>query len=96
MTFGARTLVLMGEMAPHEVPDWLSGCSSGAKAMRAHGCSTGLHCARSPVGADELLARYSAAMTQAGMAVEMAPADAAALGLWRIAQHASLIPASVH
>jgi 2-keto-3-deoxy-galactonokinase len=48
------------------------------------------------VGADELLARYGAAMTQAGIAVETGAADAAALGLWRIAQHASLVSTSVH
>jgi hypothetical protein len=35
-------------------------------------------------------------MSQAGIAVERAPADAAARGLWRIAQHASLVPLSVH
>ena len=47
------------------------------------------------VGADALLARYAAAMTQADMAVEMGAADAAAFGLWRIAQHASLV-STVH
>jgi 2-keto-3-deoxy-galactonokinase len=47
------------------------------------------------VGADDLLARYAAAMTQADMAVETGAADAAALGLWRIAQHASLV-STVH
>ena len=97
--FGARTLVLMGEMAPHEVPDWLSGVLIGREVRNARAWAEQKGCDGARVrlvGADDLLARYATAMTQAGIAVEMASADAAATGLWRIAQHASLIPATVH
>ena len=97
--FGARTLALAGELSPVDVPDWLSGLLIGREVRNArlwaqqHGCD-GMRVRL--VGADALLARYAAAMTQAGMDVEMAPADAAALGLWRIAQHASLDSAKPH
>lgn len=97
--FGARTLTLMGELAPDDVPDWLSGLLIGREVRNARAWAQrqGCDCARVRlVGADALLARYAAAMTQADIAVEMAPADAAAIGLWRIAQHASLVPATPH
>jgi 2-dehydro-3-deoxygalactonokinase len=97
--FGARTLALMGQLAPRDVPDWLSGLLIGRELHNArtwaqrHGCDG----ARVRlVGTDTLIARYAEAMTQADIAMEMAPADAAALGLWRIAQHACLVPASMH
>jgi 2-dehydro-3-deoxygalactonokinase len=91
--FGARTLALMGELAPADVPDWLSGLLIGrevrdarAWAQRHDGDGTRVRV----VGTDALTTRYAVALTQAGMTVERAPADAAARGLWRIAQHASL------
>jgi 2-dehydro-3-deoxygalactonokinase len=97
--FGARTLVLMGELAPREVPDWLSGVLIGREVRNARLWAQRQGCDGARVrlvGADELLARYAAAMTQAGIEVERASVDAAAVGLWRIAQHAAVIPASVH
>ncbi len=96
--FGARTLVLMGEMAPHEVPDWLSGVLIGREVRNARAWAQRQGCDGARVrlvGADDLLARYAAAMAQAGMAVETGAANAAALGLWRIAQHASVV-STVH
>jgi 2-dehydro-3-deoxygalactonokinase len=97
--FGARTLVLMGELAPREVPDWLSGVLIGREVRNARVWAQRQGCDGARVrlvGADGLLARYAAAMTQAGIEVERASVDAAAVGLWRIAQHAAVIPASVH
>jgi 2-dehydro-3-deoxygalactonokinase len=97
--FGARTLVLTGELAPHDVPDWLSGLLIGREVRNARiwAQRQGSDGARVRlVGADALLARYAMAMTQAGIATEQAPADAAALGLWRIAQHAALVSPSLH
>jgi 2-dehydro-3-deoxygalactonokinase len=95
--FGARTLALMGELAPADVPDWLSGLLIGrevrdARAWAQRGDGGGMRVL--VVGADALTTRYAAAMAQAGMDVERAPADAAARGLWRIAQHASLVSSS--
>ncbi len=97
--FGARTLVLTGEMAPHEVPDWLSGLLIGREVRNARAWAQRQGCDGARVrlvGADALVARYAAAMTLAGVSLEQAPAHAAALGLWRIAQLASLVPQSLH
>ena len=93
--FGARTLALMGELAPADVSDWLSGLLIGrevrdASAWTQRRDGDGTRSVR-VVGADALTSRYAAAMTQAGVNVERAPADAAARGLWRIAQHAALV-----
>jgi len=97
--FGARTLALMGELAPPDVPDWLSGLLIGREVRNARVWAQRQGCDGARVrlvGADALMARYAAAMTQAGIAMEMAPADSAARGLWRIAQHASLATSSLH
>jgi 2-dehydro-3-deoxygalactonokinase len=97
--FGARTLALMGELASGDVPDWLSGLLIGrevrdARAWAQH-TNGDVTCVRL-VGADALTTRYAAAMAHAGISVERAPADAAARGLWRIAQQAALVSPSLH
>ena len=97
--FGARTLALMGELASHDVADWLSGLLIGREVRSARVWAQRQGCDGARVrlvGADALLARYAAALTQAGIAVELAPVDAAARGLWQIAQHASLAPSKLH
>ena len=97
--FGARTLALTGELAPSEVPDWLSGLLIGREVRNARVWAQRKGCDGARVrlvGADALTARYAAAMTQAGIAVDRARADSAAQGLWRIAQHASLALSSLH
>jgi 2-dehydro-3-deoxygalactonokinase len=97
--FGARTLALTGELAAADVPDWLSGLLIGREVRNARVWAQQKGCDGARVrlvGADALLARYAAAMTQAGIEVEMAPAEAAAIGLWRIAQHAALTPPPSH
>jgi len=97
--FGARTLALMGELAPHDVADWLSGLLIGREVREARAWSQRQGWGGAQVrlvGADALLARYAAALSEAAIAVDMAPADSAARGLWRIAQHVALSPASLH
>jgi 2-dehydro-3-deoxygalactonokinase len=97
--FGARTLALMGELAPADIPDWLSGLLLGREVRNAREWAQRQGCDGATVrlvGTDALMARYAAAMLQAGVAVDLAPADSAARGLWRIAQHVSLSPASLH
>ena len=97
--FGARALALTGELAPGDVPDWLSGLLIGREVRNARVWAQRQGCDGARVrlvGADALLARYASAMAQAGMEVEQAPVDAAAAGLWRIAQHASLVSATLH
>ena len=90
--FGARTLALTGELAPSDVPDWLSGLLIGRELRNGLVWAQRKGCDGASVrlaGTDALMARYAGAMTLAGIAVVRAPADSAARGLWRIAQHAS-------
>lgn len=93
--FGARTLVLAGELAGEEVADWLSGVMIGREVRNARtwGQCHGFDGARLRlIGEDALVARYEQALMQADVAVERAPAHAAALGLWRIAMRAGIVP----
>jgi len=93
--FGARTLALAGELATNDVPDWLSGLLIGREVRHARVWAQRKGCDGARVrlvGADALVARYASALTEAGIAVESAPADSAARGLWRIAQHVLLSP----
>jgi len=94
--FGARTLVLMGELQGSDVPDWLSGVMIGREIRNARtwGQRHGYDGSRVRlVGADTLVARYAAALRQADVAVELADPNAAALGLWRIATQAGIVSA---
>ena len=94
--FGARTLALTGELAGHEIPDWLSGVMIGREVRNARTWAQrhGYDGSRVRlVGADALVARYAAALAQADVAVDRADPHAAAFGLWRIAVVAGLVPA---
>jgi 2-dehydro-3-deoxygalactonokinase len=94
--FGARTLALMGELAEHEVADWLSGVLIGREVRNARTWAhrNGFDGARVRlVGADALVHRYERAFALADVEVGPAPAHAAARGLWRIAAGAGLVPA---
>ena len=93
--FGARTLALAGELAPRGVGDWLSGVLIGdeIRAARALGAAIAASTRQSVrvIGDGALVARYSRALEAARASrAEAGPADAAARGLWRIAQHAGL------
>ena len=92
--FGARTLVLMGELQGGDVADWLSGVMIGREIRNARtwGQRHGYDGSRVRlVGADALVARYAAAMRQADVAVELADSSAAAQGMWRIAVLAGIV-----
>ena len=92
--FGARTLVLMGELQGGDVADWLSGVMIGREIRNARtwGQRHGYDGSRVRlVGADALVARYAAAMRQADVAVELADSNAAAHGMWRIAVLAGIV-----
>jgi 2-dehydro-3-deoxygalactonokinase len=93
--FGARTLVLAGELDGTEVADWLSGVMIGREVRNARTWAQrhGYDGARVRlVGEDALVARYELALKQADVAVERADPHAAAHGLWRIAVRAGLVP----
>jgi 2-dehydro-3-deoxygalactonokinase len=96
--FGARTLSLTGGLRSEEVADWLSGLLIGReiRAARAWAVRTGIDTARVRViGSDALAERYELALADAGMLSERGADDAAAHGLWRIAQRAGIVAAVV-
>lgn len=92
--FGARTLVLHGEITGEQAPDWLSGLLIGREVRNARTWAHrhGDDAAKIRlIGADALVARYAAACARADIGVERARPDAAARGLWQIALEAGLI-----
>ncbi len=92
--FGARTLALTGELAPAEVGDLLSGVLIGYEidAARSWARERGGHAGPVRViGGDAIVARYVDALRQAGVDAERGPGDAAARGMFRIAQRANLL-----
>lgn len=92
--FGARTLALRAELASEDTGDYLSGLligsevAAGREWARGHGLPAASVLL---VGSPALCARYAAALHEAGIAAEHGPDDAAARGLWRIAQAADLV-----
>ena len=94
--FSARTLVLTGALAPEGVADYLSGLLLGAEVAAARGWvqrhAVG-EATMTLVGDSALCERYRRALALAGLAAAVAPAGAAARGLWRIARHAGMLAA---
>jgi 2-dehydro-3-deoxygalactonokinase len=92
--FGVRTLPLRGDLAPEDAGDYLSGLLIGSEiaAGRAWASTHG-----APldsvllIGSRVLYERYAAAFREAGLAARVAPEDAAARGLWRIACAADVV-----
>ena len=92
--FGARTLALYGELASEDVADWLSGLLIGREIRGARAWA--LRAGIDPsivriIGSDALAERYDLALGDAGVLARRASHDAAARGLWRIAQRAKLV-----
>jgi 2-dehydro-3-deoxygalactonokinase len=87
--FGVRTLPLAGELAAESISDYLSGLligdeiGAGVAWARGHGVASDRI---TLIGADALCRRYAVALAGSGIAAGTAPADAAARGLWAIAQ----------
>lgn len=94
LLFGARTLALKGELEAGEVPDWLSGLLIGReiRSARTWANRRGQDAARVRViGGHALVARYTAALAQAGIDANPGPADAAVRGIARVARLAGLL-----
>ena len=86
--FGARTLMLMGELPAGDVPEWLSGFVIGREIRNARTWAqhAGDDASRVlVVGSDALATRYLKALGVSGIAATPGPVDAAAAGLYRIA-----------
>ncbi len=85
--FGARTLALFGELAPDAVADWLSGVLIGAELRGARGFAPDMDAVQ-VIGSEALAQRYLAACRIARLPAVAALPNAAARGLWRLAQAA--------
>ncbi len=91
--FGARTLALMGSLRSDDVADWLSGLLIGREIRGARVWA--LHAGIDPsvvriIGSDALAQRYELALADAGVLAERGNGEAAAIGLWRIAERAGI------
>lgn len=94
LIFGARSLALMGELAPADVADWLSGALMGYEIHAARKWVAergGMPAHVTVIGGEALASRYVAALAQAGVDASPGIPDAAARGLFRIAQQAGLV-----
>ncbi|TMH36470.1 MAG: 2-dehydro-3-deoxygalactonokinase [Betaproteobacteria bacterium] len=93
--FSARTLPLTSELASEGVGDYLSGLLVGAEISAARAWAAGNSAAAAGVtlvGEAALCERYRRALTIAGVETVQGSPVAAARGLWRIAQHAGMLP----
>jgi 2-dehydro-3-deoxygalactonokinase len=94
--FSARTLALTGALASERVADYLSGLLLGAEVAAARRWLE-----RHAVGGDSMIlvgdaalcGRYRRALALAGFDSSPGPADAAAMGLWRIARLSGMVTA---
>ena len=92
--FGARTLALTGELASHDVAEWLSGCLIGNEISAARGWLAKRDADVDEVrviGSNALVARYTAALSSAGLRAVPGPEDAVVRGLLHIVRHAGLL-----
>ncbi|MCC6379540.1 MAG: 2-dehydro-3-deoxygalactonokinase [Burkholderiales bacterium] len=92
--FGARTLALTGELAAGGIREWLSGFVIGreVRSGRVWAQQAGDDASRVLiVGGEALAGRYAKALALAGAAGERGPADAAAVGLYRMARAAGRV-----
>jgi 2-dehydro-3-deoxygalactonokinase len=82
--FAARTAGLMGQRAPNELPDFLSGMLIGAEIASAR---SGSHAtdAVTLLGDGALCDRYARALGLAGLTVQFAAREATTRGQWRLA-----------
>lgn len=87
--FAARTAGLMGQRAPHELPEFLSGLLIGAEIGSARS-SNRVDDMVTLLGDGGLGDRYARALTLAGLAVQRAPPEATTRGQWRVAVAAGL------
>jgi 2-dehydro-3-deoxygalactonokinase len=94
LLFGVRTLGLLDGLGADEAADYLSGVLIGSE-IAAGRAWAAFH--RAPfdspmlIGGQALCDRYSTALREAGVQARIAPEDAAARGLWRIAMSAGIV-----
>ena len=94
LLFGVRTMTLQDDLAPQQASDYLSGLLIGSEiaAGRSWAASEGVPLDSAVlIGSGALCARYAAALRATGGEARIAPEDAAARGLWRIARAAAIV-----
>ena len=92
--FGARTRCLLGELPPVDVGDWLSGVLIGYEIASARRWASATLQRATPVeiiGTDALVERYRVALSLADVHSIATEADAAARGLYLLAQRAGIV-----
>ena len=91
--FSARTLPLFDQLDTQGVADYLSGLLIGSEIVEARRAISDQFHDNSMVliGAEALVERYRSALSLMGFKPEIGESDAAALGLWRIAEKAGLV-----
>ncbi len=93
--FGARTRCLLGELPPAEVGDWLSGVLIGYEIASARRWASATLQQATPVqviGTHALVERYQVALSLADVHSTASKPEAAARGLYLIAQRAGMVP----
>ena len=88
--FSARTLGLFGRVHGAGLRSYLSGLLVGSEIAEALAWLGQAPARVTVIGGAALGASYRAALEQRGIAAALAPPDAAALGLWRIARAAGM------
>jgi 2-dehydro-3-deoxygalactonokinase len=94
LLFGVRTMTLLGGLVPEQAADYLSGLLIGSEiaAGRSWAASEGVPLDSAVlIGGRALCVRYDAALRATGAEARIAPEDAAARGLWRIARAAAIV-----
>lgn len=89
--FAVRTAGLMGQRAPAQLPDFLSGLLIGAEIASAR--ESAPTDAMRLLGDGALCDRYARALEQAGFTVHRAAHEATTRGQWRVAVAAGLVEA---
>ncbi len=94
LLFGVRTMGLLDGLSPEQARDYLSGLLIGCEiaAGRDWAETKGVPLASALlIGRRALCDRYAAALLEARVTARIAPEDAAARGLWRVARAAALV-----
>ena len=92
--FGVRTLALLEGLGADEAGDYLSGLLIGSEVAAGREWATRQGAPLDSavlIGGRALCDRYSTALREAGLDARIAPDDAAARGLWRVATAAGLV-----
>lgn len=92
--FSARTLFLSGELAPADIPDYLSGILIGDEIRHMVRVFTPGDAGVCLCGGDGIVRRYAAGLRALGIPARVVGEDAAVAGLFQLAVDAGLVAAT--